>query len=801
MNPATELSGARRLRARRWFFSATCATLVLGAVAAAPYLPADQLRGPLQAELERVLGRRVEMQGRLRLRALPQPGITAANIVVHEDPRFGPEPFLYADAVSFDIAFSSLWKGRLRLREITAAGASLNLMKSGAGAWNLEPVLRSFVAMQSDADVRGMGVSFEEGRINVKTADRKHVVYLSDVDLHVEPSSRQSELVVRVAGSVARTDRPAHGFARLSGRGRVNFLDPAGGRVAMSVALERTAVSDLLAATGRTGPAVEGFLSCSAQVQGDLSRLEIKGRMQLQETQRWAWLWPAGAAWGLDFTGLLDLANEEIEFRTPLRQADPVPFSLLLRLRNYWQDLTWGSIVVLEKAPLQSAAHLASQLGLKVPEGLQLEGELTGAIGYSPGSGFQGMVRAEAAKATSSRSLALELPQPTLSIAQDAWRIAKTPAVINGHEGITVEVRIGPAEKQLTLEMESSGAPLGDAFSCWQSLAGTPPPPALADLQNATWRGSLRYSVERDLPGRWDGDLVVKDAEWRTPLFRQPVTIKAASFVLRGANLQVESLQGQLGETMLAGRYRFLESARYPHRLRFALKRLNYRTVTDWFGKLAGPETGLFGRAFHIGGSHEAATPLGAVEAELTVEELVPRTGAPVKNLTLRCFLEADQFRVQQFSGEWSGGKVSGDLEFRAKGGVSPILVGGIRWEGVNWGSRTMEGEAAVTERASGQEPLHDFRAEGWFRILAGSGPEGEEVGTVTGCFLSAGRSGRPEWFLDGVSAMIGGERYTGSGRSLPNGRLQLDLSNGVKLIRLTGSVTGQEQDLIRIQK
>jgi len=229
---------------------------------------------------------------------------------------------------------------------------------------------------------------------------------------------------------------------------------------------------------------------------------------------------------------------------------------------------------------------------------------------------------------------------------------------------------------------------------------------------------------------------------------------------------------------------------------------MDSRMVTGLIGKLNSLEKGLFSRALRMTlAKEEAIRPLCPAEVELAVEELVLSDQQVIQHLVLWCFLDADRFHVRQLEGEWRGGKVSGDVEFPAANRGSAACVGRFRWENVNWGGGTLDGEAIVTRSSAACLPLEDFEADGWFRLLARDVSGGEELSDMTACFFAAARGGRTRWSLEGVSAQVGGERYSGSGRSGADGKIQLDLSNGATLIRLTGLFAGREQDLIRIQR
>ena len=53
---------------------------------AAPHISAASYGERLRASLERALGRNVEIRGPVRFSLFPNPGLSASDVVIHEDP-------------------------------------------------------------------------------------------------------------------------------------------------------------------------------------------------------------------------------------------------------------------------------------------------------------------------------------------------------------------------------------------------------------------------------------------------------------------------------------------------------------------------------------------------------------------------------------------------------------------------------------------------------------------------------------------------------------------------------------------
>src|SRR5688572_8328610 len=372
--------------------------LLAAAAIAAPYFGADSFAATIKQELERTLGRKVEINGESHFRLLPRPGFSVADVVIHEDPKIGVEQFAYVPLLHVDVGASSLWKWRIEFASLRLDSPSINLMKAADGRWNVQS-LADRARREAVGSLPGIEVS--EGRLNFKSRDLKSVYYLAETDLSVEGSGSQ-QLSLRFSGVPARTDRPAHGFGRLSGRGSVSVPERGAGRLELNLALERTAAAEILTLLQGRGAGLGGFVRSQARLVGGWSNIEISGRMELDDFERWGWLFPGNSGWGMDYKGALDLENQtlEVETRAPERAAAVLPLSVRLRATRLSADTSWGALITLRGVPLDSMRSLAEEIGTEIPAGLPLQGTLTGALGYSPAGGFRGKVAVAEASVT-----------------------------------------------------------------------------------------------------------------------------------------------------------------------------------------------------------------------------------------------------------------------------------------------------------------------------------------------------------------------------------------------------------------
>ena len=116
------------------------ATLLAAALVLPPLINIGNYKRQITALMSRSMGRPVRLSG-VELRLLPMPGFVLHDLAVSEDPQFGAEPVLSARTVVASIRVLSLWRGQIEISRVSVDEASLNLVRSAQGRWNLESLM------------------------------------------------------------------------------------------------------------------------------------------------------------------------------------------------------------------------------------------------------------------------------------------------------------------------------------------------------------------------------------------------------------------------------------------------------------------------------------------------------------------------------------------------------------------------------------------------------------------------------------------------------------------------------------
>ena len=161
------------------------------------------------------LGRPVRLSS-VEFRLFPTPGFVLSDLTVQEDPAYGAEPVLHANTVIASIRLLSLWRGRMEISSVSVDEASLNVVRTAEGRWNLDPLFRTAAANSAPEPgggapaqaARARPLPYMEAtnsRINFKNGAEKLPFSLVETDLSFW-QDQPGQWRIRLRGQPARTD-------------------------------------------------------------------------------------------------------------------------------------------------------------------------------------------------------------------------------------------------------------------------------------------------------------------------------------------------------------------------------------------------------------------------------------------------------------------------------------------------------------------------------------------------------------------------------------------------------------------
>lgn len=280
---------------------------------AAPFLiPVDKFRPIIEEKASQALGRKVEL-GNLSL-SLLSGSLSAENLSVGDDPKFGTSPFLTAKSLKVGVEIMPLiFSKTLNVTGITIVNPEVILLHNPAGQWNFSslggaaakseqkraetsnPSAATSSNATSPADFSVQKFTLQDGRITIgSTTSQKRSVY-DHVNVAASNFSMTSKFPVTVTASL-----PAGGTFKMDGTaGPIDQVDAS--LTPMDAKLDVTSLD--LASTGflDSSAGLGGVLDVSANLASQNGEAESKGNVKFSKAQLVAGGSPAGVPVTVDF--------------------------------------------------------------------------------------------------------------------------------------------------------------------------------------------------------------------------------------------------------------------------------------------------------------------------------------------------------------------------------------------------------------------------------------------------------------------------------------------------------------------
>jgi AsmA protein len=171
------------------------AVIVVVAAAAMLLIDVNRYRGPVQAQLERQLGRKVTL-GRMSLGILPL-RFQVENPVIAEDPGFASQaPFIRAGKLDARVSLSSLLGGNVDVSSLDLERPTVELIRNKRGEWNFSTLGRpagtsSGGASKGSAHAFALDrLSIHDGQVALTDLQQAHGRTILD---HIDVTSRLSD--------------------------------------------------------------------------------------------------------------------------------------------------------------------------------------------------------------------------------------------------------------------------------------------------------------------------------------------------------------------------------------------------------------------------------------------------------------------------------------------------------------------------------------------------------------------------------------------------------------------------------
>ena len=747
--------------------------------AGVPYLDADFFKPRIERALERGLGRRVEVE-KAYFSLFPLPGFTLDNVVIHEDPRAGIEPFARVGKVEARVRLLGLFSRQLQFSTLRLTegrqGTGINLVKTAAGPWNFQFLLGSAPAIAGAMPA----IKMRSGRVNFKFGDTKSVFYFNDTDLDVAPSDDGS-VDLRFWGAPSRTDQAAQNFGHFFIRGAWSAQ-----RIDMHVELERSALDEVARLFDQHGFGLHGTLAFDAQLSGRPSNLAIDGQLQIDDIHRWDLLPKRGGGWRVGYKGTLDLHADRLELTSIADTANP-PLALQFRLWDFLSRPQWDAAADVKQVPLATLLEIARHMGAAISDKLTAEGSVSGSVHYGQPDGFAGRVELQNAAVTLPDAQPVRAESAAVSIAGQTISLEPSKIEIGENETAELESSFAPSSG-LDLKITARSLSVADIRSFGLSTI-----PVLEQTSQGAWRGWARYRWTSGIPGEWSGEYDLQNARIAIDGLADPMRIQSASVSAGAGRVSVNRLRARVGSIAFTGDYRWEPAAVRPHKFHLTIAQADAAEIERLLAPAFVRERGFLARTLRLA---PAPVPewLQARRADGTVtigSLTIGDTGARVDSA--RLLWDGALLRVAHLYVHVNADP-NADVDLAEASGELAIDLSGYaphyRFEGklrnVAYKGGSLDFDGSADAEGAGVQLLLGAHAEGSFRGRAIAFTPDAEFRTVAGCFeLQPG----VRWKISCLDLMQAGETYTGTGATQSDGRLVLDLSNRGRQIRYTGTL------------
>jgi len=756
--------------------------LLLAAGLVAPFLSANRYGPRIRSSLEHALGRKVEI-GEVRLNLFKGPGFSVSNVIIYEDPQISLEPFAYLGALEARVSFGSLFSGRLEFSSFRLDEPSINLVKPRSGPWNFEPLLSRTVGATTPQGPAFPLLQVRGGRINFKFGDLKSVFYLIDSDIDVQPPSAPTgEWRIRFSGEPARTDRAAYGLGRFTSRGRWRPDPPSGGRLELFLDLEQSPVADLITLLHGHDIGVHGRVTTHARLAGPVSAIQITGHLEIGDIHRWDLLSPHGQGWPLDYRGQLDLTSQRLELETVPTANTPLPFSVHFRASDYLSLPRWGSLVTLNRFPLAPLPEVARHMGVSLPDGFALAGDLSGVLGYSPEDGIQGKLGCQEVLVKTPHS-SLRLQRAEFLLDRARVRLLPTPLLTSGDQQATLEGEYSRETQVLDGALDTDSMRIDELRSASAALLG--PVPLLDNCREGIWKGRLRYRRRAATPPDWTGAFQIQQAQVSIPGMAAPFELSSARVALRDGGALMTQIRARLRQLDLEGEYRYRPSAARPHQFRLSIPKLDALELERLLLPTLQRSEGFLARTLGLGRAQvppwlEERRAEGAVEiGSFSLGDL------GLDQLRARLRWDGPDVEITDLEARLAEGALKGRLSVDL-GRASPVYRMTANCQSLRWKGGLWDGEGLIQTSGTGADFFRNLRSQGAFAARSVAFDADTECRSLSASYQLTVARGAPRLELSALQAAIGPDFFQGQAATRTDGRLAIELSDGRRQLRAT---------------
>jgi AsmA protein len=341
-----------------------------------PFLiPVNQFKPTIEAKASAALGRQVQL-GDLSL-SLFTGSLSADNLAVSDDPKFGQTPFLTAKAVRVGVAMMPLIFSRaLEITSVTIKDPQVTLLHNPAGQWNYSSIggpaaktAKNQAPQQNNgsSELSVEKLSLENGTIIVGYVGNPKRTTYDHVDVEASSISTHSKFPVSVSA-----DLPGGGKFKLDGNaGPLDAADAA----LTPIDAKLTASSLNLGSTGFIEPntGLGGLLDLDASLTSAQGQAETKGNAKLSKALFIQGGSPSSVPLVVDFNTKYDLAKQSGTLNGTTRKISGATAQVSGTYNNSGENTIVNVKLDGQNMPAKDIAAFLPAIGIHLPNGASIE--------------------------------------------------------------------------------------------------------------------------------------------------------------------------------------------------------------------------------------------------------------------------------------------------------------------------------------------------------------------------------------------------------------------------------------------
>jgi hypothetical protein len=310
-------------------------------------------------------------------------------------------------------------------------------------------------------------------------------------------------------------------------------------------------------------------------------------------------------------------------------------------------------------------------------------------------------------------------------------------------------------------------------------------------VQSGHWKGQLRYTwrppgVEDEEETGWTGKIELDDAQMPLPGLADPLRIESANAEIVGPFVVLNHMRARVGKIEAQGEYRYEPGTARPHRLKLVFGELDAAELERELMPALARRGGLIARALR-----RVPVPdwLAAQHIDGTVQIAALTIGdTRLERVRGRLLWDALKVELTGIQAKVENGTVTGALSVNLRGARPAYrLVSRVR--AMDCRSGKVDTEAVLETTGTGAELLDNLKAEGTFNGRALEMASLPTLKSVSGSYKFAWSRKAPRLLLTDLQLSTGSEVFTGRGATQDDGRLLVQLSNGSREMRVSGSL------------